>query len=93
MTNLSRMPERNGEDVRENGGNQELILTMNNTASLNRKSVIKFVVLRHLRHLKLSYYDNKLNNCSVKDMFKTINEFLHTSNKAIIYSMSGGSSQ
>ena len=36
-----------------------------------------------IRSAKTSYYDNKLNNCSVKDMFKTINELLHTSNKAI----------
>ena len=36
-----------------------------------------------IRSAKTSYYDNKLNNCSVKDMFKTINELLHISNKAI----------
>lgn len=32
---------------------------------------------------KKQYYENKLNNCSVKDMFKTVNELLHRSNKTL----------
>ena len=32
---------------------------------------------------KTTCYDNKLNNCSVEDMFMTINELLDTFNKAI----------
>ena len=40
-------------------------------------------VCNEIRNAKTTYYENKLNNCSVKDMFQTINELLHTSNKAI----------
>ena len=36
-----------------------------------------------IRSAKTTYYDDKLNNCSVEDMFKTINELLHKSNKVI----------
>ena len=45
--------------------------------------VSKQNVKDHICNAKKKYYENKLTNCSVKDMYKTVNELLHKSNKAI----------
>ena len=36
-----------------------------------------------IRESKTEYYKDRLNNCSVKDMYKTVNELLNKTNKAI----------
>ncbi|XP_072021334.1 uncharacterized protein [Amphiura filiformis] len=45
--------------------------------------VSKQVVNDAIRAAKTVHYSDKLNNCSVKDMFKTVNELLNNTNKAL----------
>ena len=40
-------------------------------------------VTDHIHNAKKSYFESKFNDCSVKDMYKTVNELMYTSNKTI----------